>query len=82
MNKYMAQEVKLWTKEDMIEQIKKCGQGIIDNASDLASDAKYLMEVKIEFTVGRKDDNMPTINVSRKFIPEGIVETIDKQEEN
>lgn len=58
--------------EERIQQIKDCGQSVIDNAESIYGAYKYPQGVKI--TINLPCDAMPGITVEKEFTPEGIVE--------
>ena len=62
-----------YTREKRIQQIKDCGQSIIDNAERIYGDYKYSRGLEI---VVRLDVNeVPTITVLREFLPERFIES-------
>lgn len=60
-------------KERIIQNIKDCGQSLIDNASDIAGNYKYVNEYIITCHVCEMDE-APYIDVNISFCPEGIIE--------
>ena len=60
-------------REELIEQIKACGQSIIDNAEKIVGDYKFDAGTYIELHVG-KCDEAPHISVTKDFIPERLKE--------
>ena len=60
-------------KEELIENIKACGQSLIDNAEKIANDYKYNTDLTITCYPGMKDRH-PGIVVEHEFVPEKIVE--------
>lgn len=71
----MAQERKIKTREELINEIKFVGQSIIDNADSILGNEKYFLGVRITSNIERNLGNVPTINISRNFIPEGDIES-------
>lgn len=70
----MAMGVKDNWKGEMIQQIKDCGQSLIDNAENIVNDYKYLKgEFIITCYIGREGD-LPRINVDTDFYPEKFIE--------
>ena len=67
----MAYRVKY--KEELIENIKDCGQSIIDNAEKIVGDYKFDAGTYIELHVV-DCDNAPYISVTKDFIPERFIE--------
>lgn len=43
-------------KEEFIQNIKDCGQAIIDNAEKIAGDFKYMADVTITCCPGHRDE--------------------------
>lgn len=62
------------TKEERIQQIKDCGQAIIDNAAEIYGEFCYPtdLEIVVKFERGRP----PTVEAKREFIPETFVARI------
>lgn len=60
-------------KEEIIQQIKDCGQSLIDNAENIANDYKYTREYIITCYIGNTDDQ-PYISVDTDFYPERFIE--------
>ena len=61
------------SKERFIQNIKDCGQSIIDNAEKIAGDYKYQAEVVITCCPSHKNEP-PHIVVETQFYPEKIIE--------
>lgn len=69
-------------KEDIIKNIKHCGQALIDNAENIANNYKYMSNLTITCYPAKRD-YIPYISVDTDFIPEGIIEgTSDVNEDN
>lgn len=68
----MAIKVKDW-KEEIIQNIKDCGQSLIDNAEKIVADYKYARDVTITCYVSGEDD-IPYISVDSDFYPENFIE--------
>lgn len=60
-------------REEIIQQIKDCGQSLIDNAENIVSDYKYAKGFTITCYLGREGDS-PRINVDTDFYPEKFIE--------
>lgn len=60
-------------REEIIQNIKDCGQSLIDNAEQIVGDYKFLTDLSIVCNVSEKD-NAPYISVYTDFIPEKFVE--------
>ena len=65
---------KNW-KEEVIQNIKDCGQSLIDNAENIVSDYKYVREFVITCYVYEKDEPA-YISVDTSFYPEDQVERL------
>lgn len=61
------------TREELIQNIKDCGQSLIDNAEKIVADYKYMADLTITCYVN-ETDRAPYINVSTEFIPENWIE--------
>ncbi len=64
----------LYTYEELIKQIKDCGQSIIDNAENILGDNRYFLTLNVNFTISRSKEQIPDIEIKRTFIPEKEVE--------
>lgn len=65
-----------YTNEEVIQNIKDCGQSIIDNAEKIATEYKYrLYGLTITCHVN-ENDSAPYIEVNTEFYPEKFVERI------
>lgn len=65
---------KLWTRNELIDLIKICGESIEKNADIILGDERYFTDLTVSFKICRIREEEPTININRNFIPEGIVE--------
>lgn len=65
-----------FTKEERVEQLKACAEGIISNAEDIIAHAD--MDVDWEVTITMKLKEMPTVKVERSFIPKELLTVLDK----
>ena len=65
--------MKSGSREELIQNIKDCGQSIIDNAEKIASDYKYEGSITITCYPNFRDE-APHIIVETEFYPEKIVE--------
>ena len=63
---------KSW-KEEIIQNIKDCGQSLIDNAENIVSDYKYAKDFTITCYVNERD-GAPYISVDTEFYPEKLIE--------
>lgn len=64
-----------YTQEQVIQNIKDCGQSIIDNAEKIAADYKYRLHgLTIACYVNEQDEASPYIEVATRFYPEKFIE--------
>ena len=65
--------MKKETRDNIIQNIKDCGQSIIDNAENIAANYEYLNNIKI--TCFPSDiDEVVNIEVTNCFCPENYIE--------
>lgn len=60
-------------KEEIIQNIKDCGQSLIDNAENIVSDYKYARGFTITCYVDERNE-APYISVDASFYPEKLIE--------
>ena len=60
-------------KEEVIQNIKDCGQSLIDNAENIVSGYKYPRDFTITCYVSDRDESA-YISVDTEFTPEQLVE--------
>ena len=65
----------LYTREEIIQNIKYVGQSIIDNAEKIATDYKYQTDLTIMCNVIDRD-KPPCISICTEFIPEQFIERL------
>ena len=60
-----------FNKEQLIEQIKAIGQGLVDNAPSMVTDVENLTNIyiSISFTPG----SIPSVSFSTDFIPNTLL---------
>ena len=63
------------TREEIIQNIKDCGQSLIDNAENIVNECKYLSGLRITCYVD-KHENAPYINIDTDIVPEKFIERI------
>lgn len=63
-----------FTKEQRIQQIKDCGQSIIDNAESIYGNFQYSKDLKIIIDLPCREH--PTIQAVKSFVPEQFIENI------
>ena len=72
----MSQEKRLYSRNELIKQIKNCGQSIIDNAESILGNERYFESITVIFDINRDRNWMPDIQIQRRFIPESEIENI------
>lgn len=72
----MSNNRKMYTREELIDQIKHCGQSIIDNAEGILGDERYFESMTIIFDINRNRNCIPDIQIQRRFIPELEIEDL------
>ena len=60
-------------REKIIQNIKDCGQSLIDNAEEMVGNYKFLTDVTITCYVSEVG-KPPYISVSQDFLPENFIE--------
>ena len=61
------------SREEIVQNIKDCGQALIDNATNIANNYKYRSNIVITCYVN-EHDRSPYISVDTDFIPENTIE--------
>lgn len=59
------------TTEQLVDEVRACGQSIIDNAESIVGNYRYQTDIDITAYIHMEES--PTINVGTNFIPEGVV---------
>lgn len=72
----MSQEKHLYSRNELIDQIKHCGQSIIDNAESILGNERYFESITIIFDINRNKNCMPDIQIQRRFVPELEIENL------
>ena len=68
------------SREDFVQQVKACGQSVIDNAEKIYNGFQFQTEgVQIVIDVDMKC--IPPITVVNKFFPEGFIKGIGVKKE-
>lgn len=62
-------------REQIIQNIKSCGQSLINNAEQIAGDYEFLRSVSISCCVDDMSE-APTISVIHDFSPEIVIEQV------
>lgn len=60
----------LYSRDELIQQIKNCGQSIIDNAESILGDERYFMRLNVSFDILRLKAEVSSIEIKREFTPE------------
>ena len=63
------------SKEEIIQNIKDCGQSLIDNAENIVSNYKYMNGLTITCYVS-ECEAPPYISVDTDFIPENFIDRL------
>lgn len=63
------------SKEELIQNIKDCGQSLIDNAEKIVNDYKYFKDLTITCYVNESNE-APYISIDNSFIPEKFIERL------
>lgn len=61
------------TYRELIQNIKDCGQSLIDNAEKIADSFKYTADITITCYPNAKD-TYPHVVVEQEFVPEKIIQ--------
>lgn len=64
----------IYTNEEVIQNIKDCGQALIDNAEKIAAEYKYRLHGLTITCHVNESDRDPYIETNVEFIPESYVE--------
>lgn len=70
----MAVQVKD-NREEMIQRIKDCGQYLIDNATTILGDEKYLRDLYLTCNFFDKSEP-PYISINKDVIPDNFIERV------
>ena len=70
----MAEERRMLTQWELIDNIRTCAQSIDDNAENILGNERYFSDITVSFTITRDPDKTLSINVSRNFLPEKSIE--------
>lgn len=60
----------VFKREDLIQNIKDCGQSLIDNAEKIAADYKYRCSGMVITCYVDEEDRAPSISFTTELIPE------------
>ena len=62
--------------ETIIQNIKDCGQALIDNAEKIVNDYQYRQGITITCYVD-DPERAPYINIETEFVPENIIQRFE-----
>lgn len=65
-------------REELIQNIKDCGQSLIDNAENIANNYKFMSRLTITCYVDQSETT-PYIIIDTDFVPEKFVERVYKE---
>lgn len=65
-----------FTKEERIEQLKACAEGIISNAEDIIGNAEIAVDWQVVIELNCQE--YPTVKIERHFIPKKLIDVFDK----
>ena len=68
-----------WTTEEVIQNIKDCGQALIDHAESIAGDYKYRHYGLVITCRVDECDREPYIEVYNEFTPENFVKRLTEK---
>lgn len=57
----------LYSRDELIQQIKNCGQSIIDNAESILGDERYFMRLNVSFDILRLKAEVPSIEIKKRI---------------
>lgn len=61
-----------FNKEQLIEQIRAIGQGLIDNASSMVTDVENMSNIDISISFA--PDSVPSVSFSTDFYPNTLLD--------
>lgn len=64
--------------EGLIRKVRAAGEGLIRNAESIVGTEKYLVKISLSIDL-TCDDEIPTIDISRSFVPDRIMESEEKR---
>ena len=67
-----------YTNEEVIQNIKDCGQSLIDNAEKIAADYKYRLHGLTITCYVNERDCVSYIEVNTQFLPEKSIERYEE----
>lgn len=67
----------LFTREQIMQNIKDCGQSLIDNAENMVGDYKFFRDITITCYVNESGE-APYVSIDTSFIPENFIKRIEE----
>ena len=67
-----------FTREQIIQNIKDCGQSLIDNAEKMVGDYKFFRDITIT-CYANESDGAPYVSIDASFIPENFIKRIQEE---
>lgn len=71
----------IYTREEMVQQIKDCGESIVKNADAILGNEQYFLALTVMFEIKRDRSQLPSIMIQRQFLPEHQIEVIKNKEQ-
>ena len=68
----------LLTREQIIQNIKDCGQSLIDNAENMVGDYKFFRDITITCYINESNE-APYVSIDTSFIPENFIKRIQEE---
>ena len=65
-----------WTTEEVVQNIKDCGQALIDHAESIAGDYQYRNYGIVITCRVNESDREPYIEVCHEFVPDNFVKRL------
>lgn len=63
-------------REEIIQNIKDCGQSLIDNAENMVGDYKFFRDITITCYVNESNE-APYISIDTSFVPENFIKRMN-----
>lgn len=63
----------MYTKEEIIQNIKDCGQSLIDNAETIVNNYEFFRRDVVITCYPSEENEAPYIKVSTSFVPENFI---------
>lgn len=64
-------KIQLSKREELVQNVKDCGQALIDNAESIVGNEEFMTSLSVWCDINSGD--FPEINVDRHFIPDGFI---------